>query len=260
MIFNKLSAKVLIISLAIFTPNLVYAQQILTTYRDDGNATIWDGKWTFTQEWKRTSEDIIRFSDGNELSVKTGHDRNNLYVLLDFISQYKFRKFSDYGIVCITVNSTKQIYPQAGDYCFLVTLGSHNPVTLQGGDYLGQTNHFAKIKNELNLIAVGGISDDHDRYSAIPHSSYEFKIPINVVGRSDTYGFYVATYDSNNNKVYSWPQNITNTAFPTIPPPSKWGHLISPDKSLPEFPWPVFAITSSFLLALYLSRKQISFN
>ncbi len=244
----------------IFTPNLVYAQQILTTYRDDGNATIFDGKWTFTQEWKRTSEDIIQFNDGNELSVKTGHDGNNLYVLLDFISQHKFRKFSDYGIVCMTTNSTKEIRPQTDDYCFLITLGSHEPITVQGGGYLGQTNHFSKIENELGLIAVGGISDDHDRYSGIPHSTYEFKIPIELLGRSDTYGFYVATYDANNNRVYSWPQNITDTEFPVIPAPSKWGQLISPDKSLPEFPWPVFVMVSSFIAIIYLSRRQISFN
>ena len=259
MILDKLQVKIIVISLLIFAPSLVYAQQIFTTYRDDGNATVFDGKWTFTQEWKRTSEDMIRFNDGNELSVKTGHDGNNLYVLLDFISQHKFAKFSDYGIVCMTTNSTKEIYPQKDDYCFLVTLGSHSPITLQGGDYLIQTNHFTKTKNDFGLIAIGGISDEHDRYSGIPHNTYEFKIPIKVVGRSDTYGFYVATYDANNNKVYNWPQNITNNEFPAIPSPSKWGHLISPDKSLPEFPWPIFAMASSFLFVLYLSRKQISF-
>ena len=255
MIFNEQQVKILVISLLIITPHLAYAQQIFTPYRDDGNATIFDGKWTFTQEWKRTSEDIIRFNDGNELSVKTGHDGNNLYVLLDFISQHKFAKFSDYGIVCATTNTTKEINPQADDYCILVTLGSHNPITLEGGNYLGQTNHFAKIKNDLSLIAIGGISDNHDRYSNIPHSTYEFKIPIKVIGRSDTYGFYVATYDAYNNLVYSCPQNITNNEFPAIPSPSKWGHLISPDKSLPEFPWPVFAMVSSFFFVIYLSRK-----
>ncbi len=259
MTFVELQLKMLTISFLIFVPNLVFAEQIFTTYRDDGNAVIFDGKWTFTQEWKRTSEDIIRFNDGNELSIKTGHDGNNLYVLLDFISQHKFAKFSDYGIVCMTTNQTKETYPQSDDYCFLVTLGSHNPITMKGGDYLDQTNHFTKIKNDPGLIAIGGISDAHDRYSGIPHSTYEFKIPIKIVGRSDTYGFYVGTYYASNNRIYSWPQNITYNEFPAIPSPAKWGHLISPDKSLPEFPLPIIAMVSSFFIVLYLSRKQISF-
>jgi hypothetical protein len=250
---------VAIIMTILFCPSLSYGvPQILTTYRDDGNATIWDGKWTFTQEWKRTSEDIVQYVDGNELSVKTGHDHKNLYVFLDFITQHVFRKHSDYGLVCIVVNQTSESRPQNDDYCFLSPLGSHNPLTFQGGGDLAETNYFVKIENDPELIAVGGISDDHDRYSPIPHTSYEFRIPIvKLVGSSDIYGFYVAVYNSHDGLSYSWPQNITNSSFPTVPPPSSWGQLISPDKSLPEFPLPSLMMISSMILVIYVSKRYI---
>ena len=247
------------ISLCILTllgANYAYAEQILTTYRDDGNQTIFDGKWTFMQEWKRTSYNEA--SGG--LVIRTGYDYNNLYVLLDFISQQKFSKYSDYGMVCMVANPSKESYPQKDDYCFIITLGSKNPITLQGGSSLGENNYFTKIKNNSDLIAVGGISDSNDRYSEIPHTSYEFKIPIEIVGRSDKYGFYATVYDSNANKVYSWPENATEKNFLDIPSPANWGELISQDKSLPEFQWPLLVLLSAIFTAIYLTRRnQISF-
>ena len=244
------------IILIIICPHFAFGQpQIFTTLRGGTDSIVWDGKWTFLQEWKPTSENIIQFNDGNELSVKTGHDYNNLYVFLDFVTEYKFKKNSDYGVVCIVANKTTESDLQGDDYCFLVALGSHNPLTFQGGGDLAITNHFMKISNDPDLIAIGGVSNEHDRYSTIPHTSYEFKIPIKAIGRSDIYGFYVSTYDALTNKVYSWPQNVTNNGFPAIPSPSNWGELVSPDKSLPEFPYPLIMMSFSILLIIYTSKR-----
>ncbi|MDE1728725.1 MAG: hypothetical protein KGI02_10495 [Thaumarchaeota archaeon] len=241
----------------IICPHFALAQpQIFTTLRGGTDSIVWDGKWSYLQEWKPMTENILRFNDGNELSVKTGHDRENLYVFLDFISEEQFKKKSDYGVVCIAANKTMESDVQKDDYCFLVALGSYNPLTFQGGGDLVATNHFVKIQNDPGLIAVGGVSDEHDRYSGTPHPSYEFKIPIKVIGSSDMYSFYVATYDAQTDKVYSWPQNITNNEFPAIPSPSEWGELISPDKSLPEFPWPLFMMIFAFSLTIFVTRRQ----
>jgi hypothetical protein len=252
---------IVLMLVSIIFPHFAFGQpQIFTTLRGGVDSIVWDGKWTFLQEWKPTSEDILRFNDGNELSVKTGHDRENLYVLLDFITENQFRKFSDYGMVCMVANKTIESSPQKDDYCFLVTLGSHNPLTFQGGGYLAITNNFVKVENDPGLIAVGGVSDEHDRYSSIPHASYEFKIPIKIVGRSDMYGFYAATYDAKTDKLYSWPQNATNVKFPAVPPPSRWGELISPDKSLPEFPYPLIMMSLCTIVIIYISKRHICFN
>jgi hypothetical protein len=242
----------------LFCPSLAFAQsQIFTTFRDDGNQTIWDGKWSYLEEWKHTTDTTLVYGDGNSLSIRIGHDFHFLYILLDFVNQHVFNKNSDYGLVCIVANQTLESHPQADDYCFLSPLGSYNSLTFQGGSNLAETGYFVKVPNDPNLIAVGGISDINDRYSPTPHTSYEFRIPINAVGRSDTYGFYVSVYDSHNGMSYSWPQNVTRSSFPIVPSPSEWGQLISPDKTLPEFPYPAITLLASMLTIISLARRLV---
>ena len=231
----------------------VYAVETETTYRDDGNATIWDGKWSFIQEWKRTS-----YTDAGGTALRIGHDYKYLYVFLDAIEQEKFTKNSDYGIVCITSNTSIENTPQNDDHCFLVALGTSNRITLQGGSDLSLTDHYTRVDNDPRFIAISNVSDNNDRYTNDPHPSYEFRIPIDLVGRSDKYHLFAATYDTTNNHMSSWPANIDTMKFPNIPSPSKWGDLISPDKSIPEFPWPMLALILSFMSILIIKQKMVA--
>ena len=249
---------VVVILLFLYGFHVAYAEQILTTYRDDGNQTVFDGKWTFLQEWKRTSYNAAY---RESLVVRTGHDYKNLYVLIDFVTQQKLSKFSDFGIVCIDGKDDKEAQPQNDDYCFLVTLGSNHPITLQGGNFLGINNHFTVTKNNPSLIAVGGISNENDRYSIIPHTTYEFKIPLEMFDKNERYGFFAGAYVTNENKIYSWPEDIKNENLFQIPSPLWWGDLVSPDKSIPEFPWPALLLILSTLLVIYFNKiKRIWSN
>lgn len=250
-----------IITLLMMIFNNAFADDsIFTTYREDGNSIVFDGKWTFEQEWKHASEDIIKFNDGNQLSIKTAHDRENLYVLIDFFTEKKITKGSDYGMFCITNNSTGQDYAQDDDYCFRLTVGSKTPIVLQGGSLLAATNYYKQVQSPFTIKASGGISDSNDRYTSTPHPTFEFKIPINMIGRSDVYGFYVSAFNSHTNHIYSWPNKITDDEFADPPPPSEWGHLVSPDKSLPEFPLPLFITIFSFSLIIFFTRKQFLYR
>ncbi len=251
--FNNMIKTAIFFVVLLFGMNAAYAEPILVTYRDDGNMTIWDGKWTFPQEWKRTSYDAAY---GGSLIIRTGHDYQYLYVLIDYLSQHQFSKHSDYGIVCIDSKYDKTT-PLKDDYCFTVAIGSSNPITLEGGNILGLTNHYMKIKNDPNLIAVGGISDQNDRYSDIPHSSYEFRIPIEIFGSSDKYGFFAGAYVANENKLYTWPDEISEKDSFSIPSPDKWGEMVSPDESLPEFPLPSVILVISIILLILLSKKDL---
>lgn len=232
--------------------NFVYADQTVTTLRDDGNATVWDGKWSFLQEWKRTS-----YTDADGMALRIGHDYNYLYVLLDAVPQTSFVKNTDYGIVCITANLTSKNFATKDDHCFMLPLETRNAITLQGGSPLSITNHYTRVQNDPQLITASGISDTNDRYSNSPHPTYEFRIPIKLIGRSDMYHFYAATYDTTNNHMTTWPKNIDITKFPNIPSPSQWGDLISPDKSIPEFPWPMLALILSFVSILVINNKRL---
>lgn len=223
--------------------------QIFTTVRAGAENVVWDGKWTFLQEWKTTS--LNQYGD---LIVRTGHDYNNLYILLDYNSPTKLTKYSDSGIVCINANITRE--QNENDQCFLVTLGSNHPITLKGGSNLASNDYLTKVSSNPDLLAVGGISDSNDRYSNIPHMSYEFRVPIKLIGKTDSYRFFAGVYDSADNKFYSWPNNHASNIWPYVPASENWGELISPDKSLPEFPMPLIGLIISFSILIYLTRKS----
>ena len=250
-----LKSILVIIFFIVIAVNYAYAEQIFTTVRSDANNTIFDGRWTFLQEWKSTSENKITFDDNTEMVIKTGHDYENLYVLIDFLGDTSIGKFADNGIVCIDSKMDQSSKPDKNDYCFVAIMGSSQSKTLQGGEILAQTGYWKRIENHPKLITIGGISDKNDRYSHIPHATYEFKIPLEIVGKTDVYGFYVGSFDAKKGKEYSWPQNISTEKYPFVPSPSKWGQLVSPDKSIPEFAFPLFALLSiSFVIFLVRSN------
>ncbi len=131
--------------------------------------------------------------------------------------------------------------------------------TIQGGSFINTQNYFKKIQNHHDFIAIGNISNENDRYSKIPHSTYEFKIPTEVITRSNIYGIYVGVFDKSQSITYSWPE--TTSHYSKIPSPSNWGHLISPDKSLPEFNIPFFSIIIGFsIIMLCFQLKSRFFN
>ena len=42
-----------------------------------------DGKWTFFWEWKQTSLNTISYNDGTQIQLRTAHQGNFIYVLID---------------------------------------------------------------------------------------------------------------------------------------------------------------------------------
>ena len=212
---------------------------------------IFDGKWSFTQEWKESSLNQMA-GDSGPIYIRTAHWQNYVYVMLDAVGISNFEKNSDRAMVCFDTNDDKSTIADLDDYCFISVLGGGTFV-LQGGSDLAANDNFKKIPTPTDFIAVGGISDEHDRYTDIPHPSYEFKIPTKLIGRSDHYGFYVSVYDTTKNKSYTWPGNENSLK---ISSPQTWGELFSPDKSLPEFPYPTFA----FILAIFVIVCYTRFN
>ena len=230
------------------------AEPVMITVSDDRNKVIFDGKWSFYTEWKRSSLDTLSYDDGTLMYLRTAHQGNFIYIFIDVVSETKFNKNNDMAYVCFDKHDVRPMIANQDDYCFLVPLGKDSFV-LQGGSPLQETGNFKKISNPDGFIGVGSISDENDRYTSIPHPSYEFKIPTEVVGRSDAYGFYVGVYDSHVNKIYSWPQDIVVSLL-RIPSPNQWGELISPDRSLPEFGSIVGWITAISLIgSLVISRR-----
>ena len=245
--------------IALFAAQIAYAtEQIPITRSGQMDNVIWNGKWTFYEEWKGTSLYTLSYDDGTIMQLRTAHQGNFIYVLIDAVSMTHYNKGSDRAMICFDGKNDKNKIAD-DDYCFGVALGNNNPFVLRGGSPLEQTDHYTSIANP-GIIGVAAISDVNDHYSIIPHSNYEFRVPIDLLGRSGVYGFYLGVYDSHIKKVYAFPESLTSTSQFGIPSPSLWGEIVSPDKSLPEFPVPVVAFLGALGTVIFITRKAYSFK
>ncbi len=252
---------ILLLSLVIlFMLQTAYGvEQIPITKSSFMTNVIWNGKWTFYEEWKASSQYTLSYDDGITMQIRIAHQGNFIYVFIDAVSMTHYNKGSDRAIICFDGNNSKSKIADYNDYCFGVALGNNNPFVLQGGSSLEQTDHFTNIVNP-GVIGVAAISDENDHYSTIPHSNYEFRIPIDLFGRSDVYGFYLGVYDSHAKKIYAFPENLTSTSLFGIPSPSQWGEIVSPDESLPEFPVPLVTLLGAVGAVVIITRKTYSFK
>jgi hypothetical protein len=116
-----------------------------------------------------------------------------------------------------------------------------------------------KISNLENFIVTSTVSDENDRYTDIPHPSYEFRIPIDMLNRSDNYGFYFFVFDASSNEYYSWPENSTRISSFNFPNLSTWDDIIFPDKSLPalNLPMLIFTILIFAIIIIQIKGKTI---
>jgi hypothetical protein len=252
---NKFLLSILIVFVSIFAN--VYAEEpILISSSNDMDKIIFDGKWSNILEWKRSSYDSILFKDNSNVVLRSAHQNEFIYIQINVVYDNIINKGSDSAILCFDTRNDKTIIPQKDDYCFFTTLNGKNSFTYQGGSPFALNGYFKKIPNHENYISIGNVSDKYDRYSQTPHPSYEFRIPIEILGRSDNYGFYFSTFDASSHKTYSWPKQIETKNSLMIPSPSEWGDIISPDRSLPELNTPIIAFALLIFTIIILQSKQ----
>lgn len=232
-----------------FDESFAIPEPILITQSTGLHNVIFDGKWTHETEWKQSSHNLLSYDD-IVIHLRTAHQENFIYVFVDPISDLTLDENLDETTVCFDAENNKNKIPDNNDYCFSVTLNQEQGILQQG---ISDGNY--DLVNDVEFIAISSVSDENDRYSKIPHPSYEFRIPIDLLERSDNYGFYVSVYDASSDKYYSWPKNITrdNTK---IPSPSNWGDIISPDKSLPEMHLPFLVFTVLIFTIILLQSKR----
>ena len=237
----------LVFSLA-FSLQVAMAEEVWITISESMEEVIFDGKWTFHTEWKKSSLDNF-LQDGYYL--RSAHQGNFIYFLIDFVTDQNLDYGKDKAMICLNPKENLDANEQ---FCFTTTLESNSSsIIKRTSDF----ENFKEIEKPDDFIAISSASDKNDRYSKTPHSSYEFKIPTELVGRSSEYGFYIAIYEANSAKTITFPSQVEPTTFDMIPDTSNWAKLVSPDKSLPEFHWIIVVIISSFTLVIFLSRSRI---
>ena len=243
----------LVILFSLLGIDLAFADEDLwISITDEADEIIFDGKWTFMQEWKHSSLDKVD-NDQGTLIIRHSHDGENIYILLDALFDKVKSNQSDKAMVCFDTMMDGGVTIRNDDFCFVASIGSKNPITLQGGSNIINKANLKKISNHPELITVGGFSDENDRYSPIPHATYEFKIPIEILGYSSEYGFYVHVYDNDSRKIITWPEKQTSEKYPYIAVPDQWGKIVSPDKTIPESDSPILMLIPAFFVLIFLT-------
>jgi len=239
-----------------FENTFATSEPILITMAPTMENVIFDGKWTNYSEWKQSSHNPYTFDDGEiTIHLRTAHFGDYIYVFVDPVNDLTLDEKMDEATICLDGKNNKNEIHDTNDFCFSVLLGNNEGTVFQGITTDESTTSMQKIPNPSDFIAISSVSDENDRYTKTPHPSYEFKIPIELLERSDNYGFYVSVYDASLDKFYSWPENSTRENFSNIPPPSKWGDIISPDKSLPELNFPLIVLMISILTIIFVQSK-----
>jgi hypothetical protein len=73
--------------IALFIVQTAYAtEQIPITKSILMDDITWNGKWTSYEEWKATSEYTLSYDDGTIMQLRTAHQGNFIYVLVDAVS------------------------------------------------------------------------------------------------------------------------------------------------------------------------------
>jgi len=245
-----------LILFVIFSSDLfIFAQEYVTPISRSTtmNDIIFDGKWSFVQEWKQSA--LIQIAtDSGPLFIRTAHQDDYVYVMLDVLLDLTPSN-DDYALVCFDSRINDSSKNNDSSYCFKINVNDNKPETLLWSE---EKNIFEITKNHAQLVSVGGISDENDRYSRIPHTSFEFKIPIELLNRYDKYGYFVGVYNSNNTESHTWPPEMNIDLNSELPSPQNWGLLFSPDKSLPEYDLPILILIFTISFVILFSTKKSS--
>src|SRR3989337_3682777 len=75
------------------------AETILITYSDTIERAVFDGKWTDRLEWKQSSWDKISTTNGDAIHIRTAHQGDFIYILLDVVADRSIDHLSDRAIV-----------------------------------------------------------------------------------------------------------------------------------------------------------------
>lgn len=245
--------------LLLFLPNVhAFGQELKEAANEmfisqtDAPFPLIDGKWTLEGEWARSTERVFIYEDEAKIAIRVAHERENIYALLDVVSDRSMDSGMDKAVICFDTELNGGNRADVDDYCFMAVLdGSFT--TYKGG--ATTSNSLSVTDNPEGVEMKAGVSDAFDRYSKIPHLAYELKVPIESLKRTDVLGFYAAVFDSNTKTTYSWPISLSHGDDIGIKEPSEWGKLISPDKSIPEFPSGIAFVAGIILLSMILMTR-----
>ena len=226
-------------------------ESIPITFSGTRDHVQFDGKWTFEYEWKETSLNTYHYeNDSKTIILRSAHQGNFVYIFIDAVDDESLDK-QDKAVICFDTKNDKNKIPNSDDYCFSTIFGHGTGTAYQGNPDYQENSYFSTIPNPAGYVGISAASDEHDRYSAVPHTGYEFRIPTETIGRENIYGFYFAVYDEHSDQYYTYPVMDHNALMSS---PSEWGEIYSPDKTLPEFYLPLLIVTITLGFSAFFTK------
>jgi hypothetical protein len=189
---------------------------ILVSGQDQPNISI-DGRQTDISEWSGANRQTVESQDGAPFMLLAVHDSDYLYLRLELGDQSEHS--TDQAYICFDTDHDGGSFDE-GDYCFYIGMTEKQLKAIQG---IGEDS--AERWREANpegAAASSGISES--TYISTPHAFYEFRIPLELVGDSDEFGFYALVIDGNTDKRYDIPS--TGRSSMIVPDPYRWGLMV----------------------------------
>ena len=199
--------------------------KINSVLSDSMSKVDFDGQWTFKTEWKQSA--LYELGDTqNPMIVRIAHYDGFLYVHVNNLFDLTNNKSADRTVVCLSPEDSVM----NNDYwCFVASRGINTGHTMQGNSQSSIDGNLKLISNPEGFVGIGGTSSLTDRYMLTPHAAYELKIPLDFIGNSQNYKFFIKTID--NQSVYTFPENLMESSH-GIPSIEYWGTLSSKDKTI----------------------------
>ncbi|MGH9923179.1 MAG: hypothetical protein ACRD38_10540, partial [Nitrososphaerales archaeon] len=125
-----------------------------------------DGKYSSEREWSHTSERRYEYNDGTKLVLRAAHDREEIYIMINMVSDVTRDTQKDQAIICFDTAVNGGDRPDSDDYCFSASLGG-SLVSYRGGGTSENTNYLTKTSDPEGIEMKAGLSSTFDRYSPI---------------------------------------------------------------------------------------------
>ena len=74
------------------------------------DAIIFDGKWTFETEWKKTTLHTITLENNDTIHFRIAHDGKFIFAYFDVINDYSFARISDRVLLCLDTLDNQNIH------------------------------------------------------------------------------------------------------------------------------------------------------
>lgn len=219
-----------------------------------------DGKWTTEGEWSDAAV-VSTKTEQHEMFVMTKHDRDNVYVMINLITdQFSPLSFNylDYrAYVGFDTNYDTISKIGADDFFFgnghVCYSGKCSPLWKSEVWIQPTGERITDLQHPSGYKSSSGFTSKNDPYEAgRDHRVYEFSIPISFLHSSDIYGFKVETIafggatqqDSLQLYNVSWPAGGSRSDA------TSWGAITAPQNTVTAPPVPF----------LYVSTDKMEFG